>query len=478
MSKTRKRRAGSAARKARGAGSAGTPKTGRTPAALGAPAARRRAALLPRKGAGGRRSERGAAGKTVRPAAPVNSNARAALPPIQTMLRAVAERDTSFEGLFFLGVTTTGIFCRPGCPARTPRPEHIVFFPDADAAQGAGFRACLRCTPLARSGEAPEWLKPLLGEIEEAPNLRLRDADLRARGLVPERVRRWFLARHGTTFHGYQRARRIGKALGELAEGAGILDAGLENGFESASGFAEALARITGLPPGASREMPRLAVERIPTPLGPMVAAATDRALWLLEFADRRMLATQLARVARASGGALVPGTSPPIAKLREELDEYFAGKRRRFTVPVITAGTEFQEKVWSELRRIPYGETRSYAELAAAVGRPTAVRAVGRANGDNRLAIVIPCHRVVGASGELTGYGGGVWRKRHLLLREAGEEAAHEAPTPRTDDALHRSRAARRPGDAGRAKRSPVPLARRGTSLECADPSQPPGAL
>jgi len=162
------------------------------------------------------------------------------------------------------------------------------------------------------------------------------------------------------------------------------------------------------------------------------VAAATDRELWLLEFADRKMLATQFARVARATGGVLVPGSSEPIARVRAELDEYFAGRRRTFSVPLATAGTAFQEQVWSTLREIPHGETRSYAELAAAVGRPSAIRAVGRANGDNRLAIVIPCHRVVGAGGALTGYGGGLWRKHHLLNLEARNEDARPSASLR----------------------------------------------
>jgi len=346
------------------------------------------------------------------------------------MLRAVAERDATFEGIFFLGVTTTGIFCRPGCPARTPRPENIVFFPDADSARRSGFRPCRRCAPLERAGEPPAWLRPLLSEIEAAPNRRLRDADLEARGLAPERVRRWFLAQHGTTFHGYQRARRLGKALGELAAGEEILATGLENGFESASGFASAIASLTGAAPGGARGATRILVERISTPLGVMVAAATDRVLWLLEFADRRGLATQLARVARAAKGVLVPGRAAPVARLREELPEYFAGERRSFGVPIAISGTPFQERVWQALREIPHGETRSYAELAAAVGRPSAIRAVGRANGDNRLAIVIPCHRVVGANGALTGYGGGLWRKHRLLSLES--PAGDGSPGPR----------------------------------------------
>jgi AraC family transcriptional regulator of adaptative response/methylated-DNA-[protein]-cysteine methyltransferase len=361
------------------------------------------------------------AGRAGAPATPelpgiAPANAGRSLPPVETMLRAVAERDRSFEGIFFAGVTTTGVFCRPGCPARTPRPEHIVFFPSAGAALEAGFRACRRCRPFESTGRAPDWLRPLLAEIDADPRRRFKDADLVERGLAPERVRRWFRAQHGITFQTYQRARRLGEAMGELRAGRDLLATGLDVGYESASGFAAALARITGASPGASRATERILVDRIETPLGTMVAAGTERALWLLEFTDRRMLATQLARVAARSGAALVPGSCPPVERIREELAAYFAGSLRRFRTKLELAGTPFQEAVWGELARIPYGETRSYGELAAAVGRPAAVRAVGRANGENPLAIIIPCHRVIGADGSLTGYGGGVWRKRRLL--------------------------------------------------------------
>jgi AraC family transcriptional regulator of adaptative response/methylated-DNA-[protein]-cysteine methyltransferase len=153
-----------------------------------------------------------------------------------------------------------------------------------------------------------------------------------------------------------------------------------------------------------------------------MVAAATDQHLFLLEFADRRMLPTQLRRLQRALGCVFVPGDSPVFGDLRVQLDEYFQGRRATFDVPLRTPGTDFQRRVWDELRRIPAGETRSYAHVARSIGQPTAVRAVARANGDNRLAILVPCHRVVGSDGTLTGYGGGLWRKRRLLdLERAG---------------------------------------------------------
>ena len=160
---------------------------------------------------------------------------------------------------------------------------------------------------------------------------------------------------------------------------------------------------------------------RIETPLGTMVAGATERELVLLEFGDRPMLPTQLRRIETRSRSTCTAGESPVFDALRSQLDQYFNSERQRFDVALRAPGTPFQERVWMELRAIPAGATRSYAGIAAAIGQPTAVRAVARANGDNRIAILIPCHRVIGSDGALTGYGGGLWRKRRLLDLEAG---------------------------------------------------------
>jgi AraC family transcriptional regulator of adaptative response/methylated-DNA-[protein]-cysteine methyltransferase len=161
----------------------------------------------------------------------------------------------------------------------------------------------------------------------------------------------------------------------------------------------------------------------IETPIGGMVAAATHTHLLLLEFAHRRMLEEQLARVRRALGCELVPGRSPVFDLLRQQLHEYFGCTRREFDLPLETPGTPFQTRVWDELRRIPHGTTTTYARVARMVGQPTAVRAVARANGDNRVAIIIPCHRVIGSDGSLTGYGGGLWRKKKLLELEGAAQ-------------------------------------------------------
>lgn len=351
------------------------------------------------------------------------------------MVEAFFERDGAYDGVFFTGVRTTGIFCRPTCPARKPLPENLVFFATPAEALNDGYRPCLRCRPLERPGSTPQWLRPLLADVESDPARRWTDADVRERGLSPSRVRRWFKENHGMTFHAYSRARRLGAALGRVQDGEAVGRAAFEVGYDSLSGFQEAFRQYFGAPPSDVSDRRIARVSRIPSPLGAMVVASTDEGLCLLEFADRRGLPGQVRRVARSLGIAFTPGTTPLVAALRGQLDEYFAGKRRVFDVPTTLGGTEFQRRVWAALREIPWGETRSYAEVADRVGRPSAVRAVGTANGANALAIVVPCHRVVRADGSLSGYGGGVWRKRRLLELE-GHPVAGEGVVAGEDDA------------------------------------------
>lgn len=346
---------------------------------------------------------------------------RRSLPARAQMIRAVTERDRSFEGLFVFGVTSTGVACRPGCPARTPRVEHLRFHPDLETARAAGFRPCRRCRPERTLGAPPDWLAPLFEQLEAEPDRRLTAADLRGRGLSPERVRRWFQAQHGESFAAWQRRRRVARAAARVADGQDLLAAGLEAGFASDSGFREAFAAVVGQPPGrARREASRPTwLRRLPSPLGPLLAAAGDDGLCLLEFADEQRLPGQLERLARQRGPALAPGDHPHLATLADELAAYFAGKGRDFSVPRAAHGTAFQREVWERLVAIPYGTTVSYDALARDLGRPGAQRAVGQANGRNPLAIVVPCHRVVRSDGQLSGYAGGVRRKRFLLELE-----------------------------------------------------------
>lgn len=336
------------------------------------------------------------------------------------MYEALVARDASYDGIFFAGVRSTGIFCRPACPARKPMRRNVDFFPTARDALAHGFRPCKRCRPMQPQGETPAPFQRLLDEIEADPSLRLRDSDLRARGLEPATVRRWFGRHHGMTFHAYQRARRLANALGVLAQGGAVTDAAFDHGFDSLSGFQDALRRITGRSATASRDAVVVQLTRVLTPLGPMLMATSEAAVLLLEFTDRRMLGTQMQRLAKRLKCVFVPGESAIGRQMEGELAAYFAGALTQFRTPLQPSGTEFQQRTWEVLKSIPYAETRSYAEQARLLGQPTAVRAVARANGDNPIAIVVPCHRVIGSDGKLTGYGGGLWRKRWLLHHEA----------------------------------------------------------
>jgi len=341
------------------------------------------------------------------------------LPTPREMYAAVAARDTSYAGIFFVGVRTTGIFCRPGCPAKTPLRRNVEFFASAEMAVEEGFRACRRCRPLEPVGRTPDPIRALLAELSRDPSLRLRDRDLRARGLDPTTVRRWFQRHHGMTFQAYQRTARLGRSLDDLARGEALARAAFGSGYDSLSGFSEALRALTGEPPSRSREKMVVRTTRVSTPLGPMVLGATEDAVCLLEFGEPVRAEDQLRRLAKRLDCVFVPGSNAVTERMEEELGRYFAGKLTEFQSPLLVPGSDFQRRAWDALRKIPYGETRSYRDQAEAIGSPTAVRAVARANGANRIAIVIPCHRVIGADGSLTGYGGGLAKKEFLLELE-----------------------------------------------------------
>jgi AraC family transcriptional regulator of adaptative response/methylated-DNA-[protein]-cysteine methyltransferase len=340
------------------------------------------------------------------------------MPPIAEMERAYLKRDASYNGLFFLGVRTTAIFCRPTCPARKPLPKNVEYFPTARAAVFAGYRPCKRCRPL-EPDDRPAWVSPLLADIESDPAVRIKDADLKRRGVDPATVRRYFTGQYGMTFHAYARARRLAGALTRIREGEALDSVVFDCGYESHSGFRDAFTRTFGATPGGRLDGECVLLTWIRSPLGPLVAGATADGVCLLEFTDRRMLEAQFAAVRRLFRGSIVPGSNPHLDLLERELAAYFVGTLRDFSVPLVYPGSPFQRSVWEQLLAIPYGETRSYEDLATAIGNPKAVRAVGHANGLNRVAIVIPCHRVINKDGKLGGYGGGLRRKQYLLELE-----------------------------------------------------------
>jgi AraC family transcriptional regulator of adaptative response/methylated-DNA-[protein]-cysteine methyltransferase len=279
-------------------------------------------------------------------------------------------------------------------------------------------------------GSPPDWVNRAIAMVGDSET-RIRDADLQQSGIDPYRIRRYFQKHYGMTFQTYCRARRMGDALNQLRQGVDLDDIALGNGYESHSGFREAFVRTFGRSPGMSRQMDSIVVCFIESPIGPLVAAANDNGLCLLDFTDRRMLETQFKTLRKLFSSAIIPGENEHLKRLRMELQAYFTGRLQRFTVPLVYPGSPFQVRVWNELLQIPFAETCSYEELAHRVGLDSGQRAVGHANGKNRIAIVIPCHRVVNKSGKLAGYGGGLWRKQHLLDLERGVRTSeHELET------------------------------------------------
>jgi AraC family transcriptional regulator of adaptative response/methylated-DNA-[protein]-cysteine methyltransferase len=348
------------------------------------------------------------------------------LPPRETMLQAMQANDPEFDGVFFTAVKTTGIFCLPSCTARTPNAANVEFYGHARDALAAGFRPCKRCKPLQSGTGDPEWLPRLMAAVDADPARRWHDYDMAgdSQGLRidPSTVRRWFLANHGMTFHAYSRLRRLGTALRQIQTGTPVSTAIVDSGYESESGFREAFTQVFGNPPTVVDRESCVWINRVRTPLGSMIMGVSDQGLSLLEFAERRMLDTQLKRLRLELGRVFLPGEHPLMSLVQKELSDYFDGHLQEFSIPVQASGTAFQESVWQVLMKIPYGQMLSYADVARKIGQPNAVRAVGKANGDNRMAIVIPCHRVVGSDGKLTGYGGGLWRKKFLLSLEQSQ--------------------------------------------------------
>lgn len=330
---------------------------------------------------------------------------------------AICRKDSEFVGVFITAVKTTGIFCQPTCTARKPKRENVEFFENQKEAILNGYRPCKICKPLENPNETPAYIQEIIKELEDDPALRLKDWNLRQRGIDPATIRRWFKKNHNMTFHGYQRMMRLNRAYKNLTEGGSVTDVAFSSGYESLSGFSEQFQNIFEAAPSDSKAKNVIHITRFTTPLGPMFACATDSGVCLCEFTDRRMLETEFKDLKKRLNAVILPSTdNPHLIQLQKEMGEYFAGNRQQFEVSLHTPTTDFRQLVWNELLKIPYGKTRSYAEQAVRIGNPKAVRAVAAANGQNRVAIVIPCHRVIGSDGSLTGYAGGLGRKQRLL--------------------------------------------------------------
>lgn len=329
--------------------------------------------------------------------------------------QAVLRRDRSFDGRFVTGVLSTGIYCRPSCSARHPRRENVRFFDGPGLAETAGLRPCLRCRPneVGRDEEAVGRAIILLQKEEAAPAL----SELaEAVGYSAAHFQRVFKRAVGLSPAQYRRARRMERAGEALSEGASVTEAIYEAGFGAASRFYEASRGRMGMAPSAWRDGGRDVTIRwavVPTTLGAMLVATTDKGVCRLSFDESR---DDLAE--RFPKAELIEGAEDFSALLADVIAAVEQPGQSR-AIPLDVQGTAFQEAVWRELQRIPSGETRTYAQIAAAIGKPGAVRAAGSANGANNVAVLIPCHRVIRSDGSIGGYAYGDAIKRELLRRE-----------------------------------------------------------
>jgi AraC family transcriptional regulator of adaptative response/methylated-DNA-[protein]-cysteine methyltransferase len=334
----------------------------------------------------------------------------------QEYYQALLDKNPDYEGVFYVGVKTTSVFCRPTCPARKPKFKNCEFFATAQQALLASFRPCQRCRPLSHPNQVSELIQIL---VEEDPSRRWKKKDFQNLSVDESTARRQFKKRFGMTFIEYARARRIGLAMKQIRKGEAVIEAQLEAGYESSSGFRDAFSRIMGAAPTKLEHRSILKASWLDTRLGPMIAIGNEEALYLLEFVDRRGLEREVKRLRQRTKSAILPGTTESIQSIEAELSEYFEGKLKEFKTPLYLLGSLFQKRIWEELKKIPYGETSSYTQLATMIGKPSAFRAVANANGANQFAIVIPCHRVINSNGDLGGYGGGLSRKKWLINHE-----------------------------------------------------------
>jgi len=330
----------------------------------------------------------------------------------------LAAHKGGFSDAFFVGVTSTAIFCRIGCPARLPKRENCKFYDSATEALEAGFRACKRCHPASHASEASATVKKLIGLIEDDPQRRWSEDNIKALGIDPSTARRQFKKRFGLTFTQYARARRLGVAAQGLAKGETVINAQLNAGYESASGFRAAFAKTFGMAPAKS-DMTPLYIDWLSSPLGPMFAVCDETHLYMLEFTVRKNMDRGFEKLRKVHKRAVIPGRTEITAQIEGELKAYFDGRLTRFKTPIAPTGTNFQNRVWQALKDIPYGESCAYTDLAIAVGNEKAVRAVASSNANNGLALIIPCHRVIAKGGGLGGYAGGLDKKQWLLDHE-----------------------------------------------------------
>ena len=332
-----------------------------------------------------------------------------------TAWAAFMRRDRAWDGRVIGAVKTTGIYCKPSCPAKRPKRENVEFFATGEEARAAGYRSCMRCKPdeVGRDREAVAKAIKLIEAAEEAPSL---SEIATAVGYAPHHFQRIFTRDLGVSPAGYWRGLRAKRAADALTETDQVTEAIYEAGYSGPSRFyADAKERL-GMTPSAWRDGGRGETIRFvvtDSPLGPLLVAATPKGICRLTFDE-----DESALAYRFPNATIVPDDGTISAWVEGAL-EAIEHPQSAPELPIDVRGTAFQEAVWRELRRIPLGETRSYADIARAVGQPDAVRAVGTANGSNPVAVLVPCHRVIRSDGTLGGYAGGLDRKRKLLDSE-----------------------------------------------------------
>lgn len=339
---------------------------------------------------------------------------------IDSYYEALINREPSYVGIFFVGVKTTWVFCIATCRARKPRFENVEFYTDMKDALDNGYRPCKVCKPTENAHEPPDSVQTAIGMVRENPKGKITDYQLGQKGISPVLVRRWFKKHYGMTFQTYQRMYRINNAVLELKGGKRTTDTAFDSGYESLSGFGYTFKKVIGSSPRNGAHQNIIVINRLTTPLGPMFVCATDKGICLLEFVDRRMLETEFMELQRLLNSNIIAGENKHIKQAKVEITEYFNGERTSFDVVLDTPGTEFQQQVWTALVSVPYGTTSTYQAQAEMVDNPKAVRAVAKANGFNRISIIVPCHRIIGKDCSLTGYGGGLARKQWLLDHES----------------------------------------------------------
>jgi AraC family transcriptional regulator of adaptative response/methylated-DNA-[protein]-cysteine methyltransferase len=336
---------------------------------------------------------------------------------------AVLARDATFDGHFYYSVGTTGIYCRPSCGARRPKRIHVRFHNTPDEAEAAGFRPCKRCKPKAKplakvQAEMVAHACRLIEAADEEPKLDELALDA---GLSPYHFHRIFKAIVGVTPKAYAAAHRIKRVRAALLGSRTVTEAIYEAGFNSNGRFYAASHGVLGMTPsdfrkGAPNAEIKFAIGT--SSLGLVLVAASDRGVCAIFFGDD---ADELCRdLKKQFPRAKLVGDDAAFQQLTSTVINFVEDPSIGLDLPLDIRGTAFQHRVWDALRRIPAGSTASYADIAKAIGAPNATRAVARACGSNLIAVAIPCHRVIGSDGSLTGYRGGIERKRTLLAKEA----------------------------------------------------------